>query len=70
MIDGIGESQCLSIQSRGLCVIVYCVCCLLCVLFIVCVLCVVYVCVSVLMLCVYSFECLVFVFERVYFTAL
>ena len=44
--------------------------CLLCVLFIVCVLCVVYVCVSVLMLCVYSFECLVFVFERVYFTAL
>lgn len=51
-----------------LCVIVYCVCCLLCVFL--CVLCVVYVCVSVLMLCVYSFECLVFVFERVYFTAL
>lgn len=51
--------------------------CLLCVLFIVCVfvcfcvfLCVVYVCVSVFMLCVYSFECLVFVFERVCFTAL
>ena len=66
MIDGIGESQCLSIQSRGLCVIVYCVCVFLCV----CVLCVVYVCVSVFMLCVYSFECLVFVFERVYFTAL
>ena len=61
MIDGIGESQCLSIQSRGLCVIVYCVCCLLCVFL--CVLCVVYVCVSVLMLCVYSFECLVFVLK-------
>ena len=40
--------------------------CLLCVLFIVCV----FVCVSVFMLCVYSFECLVFVFERVCFTAL
>ena len=44
--------------------------CLLCVLFIVCVFVCFMCCVCVLMLCVYSFECLVFVFERVCFTAL
>ena len=54
--------------QRAVCNCLLCVCCLLCVFL--CVFCGVYACVSVVMLCVYSFECLVFVFERVCFTAL